>query len=70
MKLYIKRVRSGPRKGDLYHELRGANGEFINGSRPETFQTRQGLEHNIALLSQIKEAEIVDLTREAAVPLA
>lgn len=62
MKLYIKRVRSGPRKGDFYHELRGANGEFVNGSRPETFQTRQGLLYNIELVSRIKEATVIDLT--------
>lgn len=60
--LKIKRVRSGYQKGDYYWSLYGANGEFVCGSRPETFKTIQGLEHNKDLVSRIKEARVVDET--------
>lgn len=62
MKLIIDTVKRGRRKGDLVWSLIGENNEFINGSRPETFQTHAGLDHNIELVSQIKLATVVDLT--------
>ena len=64
MKLIIETVKRGKRKGDLTWKLIGDNNEFIDGSRPETFTSRAGLEHNIDLVSRIREATVVDLTKE------
>lgn len=69
MKLYIKKVKRGKLKDQFYWELRGDNGEFVSGSRPETFHNRADAHHNIDLTSQLKLTELVDETVEMPVPI-
>lgn len=66
MKLYIDVVKRGRLKGQLFYTLIGDNGEKIIGLRPETMHNRADLEHNIDLVSRIREAEVVDLTQKEA----
>lgn len=59
-KLIIDRVRQGQNRGDYVWKLVSANGEFVNGSRPETFANLADMWHNIDLVAGIKAAEVVD----------
>jgi len=62
IKIYIRRVKSGKRKGEFFVTMKGKNGEKLNNS--ETYKRRAGAQHYIAVLEAAFRSGNFDIESE------